>query len=252
MTIGVKNKRERRSGASESLAAPEMLRWRTLRAAPDLRPGELHLWRIRTDGLGMDPAAGLSLLGERQLARAQRMRHALHRERYIRAQAGLRRILSLYLQVAPEVIAFEHGPAGKPYLGGGAHALSFNLTTTGDLALVGLCAGTGPEAELGVDCEWIHPRRDLQSVAERMFEPKVAKSLATKPEPERVAFFYQAWTALEADAKADGRGLFRPRAPGARRPAILHCTPHPGYVAAVARAALPPLSEWLPLDLEPV
>ncbi len=149
----------------------EIIHWQGIVDAPDLRPGELHLWRIRADARGMDLDRCLARLGERQRARAQGMRHAAYRERYIRAQAGLRTILSRYLDIPAPLIAFDRGPAGKPYLApqAGARPIAFNLTTTGDLALVALCADTGPEAELGVDCEWIRPRVDIQAVARRMF-----------------------------------------------------------------------------------
>lgn len=224
----------------------EIIHWQPARRALDLDAGDLHLWRIRTDERGMDVDQGLSLLGERQQARARRMRHAAYRERYVRSHAGLRLILSRYLDLAPRAIAFEHGPAGKPFVA--ASALSFNLTTTGDLALVGL--GVGPGSELGVDCEWIRPRIDIRGVAERMFEPDALARLAAAPETERLECFYRAWTALEADAKSDGRGLFRPRATDAIRPAIAHCIPATGYIAAVARARLPPIAQWVTFDLD--
>ncbi len=202
----------------------------------------------------MDPladlAACLALLGERQRARASRMTHATYRARYIRSQAGLRRILALYLDSLPHALVFRHGSAGKPGLDGAQRhpsglALEFNLTTTEDLALVGVALGS----ELGVDCEWIRPRRDLEGVARRMFDPVQADSLAALSPEDRLPAFYRAWTALEADAKSDGRGLFRPRAPGARPPQVQHCVPAPGYIAAVASKRLPPVESWRTLEL---
>lgn len=177
------------------------------------------------------------------------MRHPPYRARYVRAQAGLRRVLSLYLDAPPRSIRFDHGLAGKPALPPEHPPISFNLTTAGDLALVGISFGRGPGAELGVDCERIRPRRDLAAIAERMFEAEVARALRAARESERLARFYLAWTALEADAKADGRGLFRSREPGARPPTVAHCIPEAGYVAAVARQALPLVAHWCAYDL---
>lgn len=228
----------------------ENIRWQNMHDAPDLCPGALHLWRIRTGDDGADPACCFALLGERQQARARKMRLDAARARYLRAQAGLRLILARYLRTSPQTIDFDYGPAGKPSLCGTLHILSFNLSTSGDLALVGLSAGSGPESELGVDCEWIRPGVDHQAIAARMFEPDLVRELAAIPEPERLTAFYRAWTALEADAKADGRGLFRPRPPGTCRPMIAHCIPEAGHVAAVARAELPPVSDWLTFDLD--
>ncbi|EGV28651.1 4'-phosphopantetheinyl transferase [Thiorhodococcus drewsii AZ1] len=227
----------------------ESIRWMTTDTPPALAANAIHLWRIRADETGMDLNTCLRLLGERQRARAERMRHQPYRERYIRAQAGLRLILGRYLDTDPGSIRFGHGPAGKPFVDSSGHPIAFNLTTTGDLALVAVGAGNGPDSEIGVDCEWIHPRNDIQAIARRMFSPEVAESLAQLPEAERLERFYRNWTALEADAKCDGRGLFRPRAPDAVAPQVLNCIPEPGYVAAVARARLPAVEQWLAFDL---
>ncbi len=229
----------------------DIIHWNPDHGSSDLDSSDLHLWRIRTDARGMDLDHGLSLLGDRQRERARNMRHAAYRERYIRAQAGLRTILARYLGGTPQAIGFRYGPAGKPYLQPEDGALSFNLSTTGDLALVGLLAGVGPAQELGVDCEWIRPRVDVFAVAERMFEPAVVETLRDTAEPDRLPYFYRAWTALEADAKCDGRGLFRPRPAGAVRPMVRHCVPEAGYIAAIAGASLPPVAEWKTFALEP-
>lgn len=221
--------------------------WQPVSLAPALAPGDLHLWRIPTGEDGARADADLALLGERQQARAQRMTQRVARDRYVRSQAGLRRVLALYLGLAPERLRFGYGAAGKPALPGELGWLEFNLTNTGDLALVGISRGMA----LGVDCEWVRPRRDLDAVARRMFAPEVVQALADTPEPERLAAFYRAWTAREADAKCDGRGLFRPRAAGALPPEIAHLIPAPGYVAAIARASLPPPERWLALELAP-
>ncbi|RKT46488.1 4'-phosphopantetheinyl transferase family protein [Thiocapsa rosea] len=238
-----------RQNDEEAMTAPPTLDWTAGPSWCEIRSGALHLWRIRTDSAGADLAHALSLLGERQRTRAARMRHQPYRERYVRAHAGLREILSRYLEVPPGSLRFDYGPAGKPALTGAALSLGFNLTTTGDLALVAVCAGAGPSTDVGVDCEWIRPRHSIEAVAERMFAPEVVRKLASAPQDERLARFYRAWTALEADAKADGRGLFRPRPDGVQPPAVLHCIPETGYIAAVARPTLPPVSDWSTFDL---
>jgi 4'-phosphopantetheinyl transferase len=232
-----------------AMTDPPMLDWAAGPLCCDIRPGALHLWRIRTDADGIDLAHGLRLLGERQRKRAAGMRHEPYRERYIRAHAGLREILSRYLDVPPGSLRFDYGPAGKPALASAAVPISFNLTTTGDLALVAIGAGVGAVAEIGVDSERIRPRTNILAIANRMFAPEVVRTLESSPPHERLARFYRAWTALEADAKADGRGLFRPRPAGARPPAVAHCIPELSYIAAVARETLPPVSDWSTFDL---
>ena len=84
-----------------------------------------------------------------------------------------------------------------------------------------------------------------------MFDPEQRRALAAAPAADRLEHFYRAWTALEADAKADGRGLFRARAPGAPRPRIVHCIPEDGYIAAVAGLRVSPVRSWTTLDFDP-
>lgn len=227
----------------------ETLSWEPRQAAPPLAAGDLHLWRIPTmaPDSGGGPRLGdcLALLAEDQRARALTMTQDCARGRYIRAQAGLRRILGLYLDAEPAALELRYGPTGKPAIKADPPGLEFNLTTAADLALVGISLGSA----LGVDCERIRPRPSLVAIARRMFDPRLAETIAGLPEDQALPAFYRAWTALEADAKCDGRGLFRPRPPGDRPPQVRHYVPAPGYVAAVARAQLPPLDLWRTLEL---
>jgi 4'-phosphopantetheinyl transferase len=233
----------------ESPDPRETLTWHPRRSAPALGAGDLHLWRIATSDLGGEEDQGLgdclAVLGAEQRARALRMIQAAARGRYIRAQAGLRRILGLYLDCEPAALEFSYGPAGKPALKAGPPGFEFNLTTAADLALVGISLGDA----LGVDCERLLPRRALLAIAGRMFEPGIAQAITTLPADKGLQAFYRAWTALEADAKSDGRGLCRPRPPGNHPPEIRHCVPAPGYCAAVARAQVPPHGLWRTLEL---
>lgn len=226
--------------------------WIPRGSAPTLALGDLHLWRVPIGEA--DPDEGsvveslLPLLAEDQRSRARGMTSRAARGRYIRAQAGLRRILGLYLGSPPATLLFRYGPVGKPFLAEASRGFEFNLTTADDLALVGVSLGS----PLGVDCERIRPRRGLPGIARRMFGPGRAAAISTLPEPEALTAFYRAWTALEADAKADGRGLFRPRPPDCPPLEVRHCIPAPGYIAAVARSQVPPLDRLRTFELEPL
>ena len=103
---------------------------------------------------------------------------------------------------------------GKPRLAVAPERLSFNLSHSGDLALVAIAPGG---VEVGVDLERLRPRRDLVRLAERRLPPADATAVAVaSPGPEREAAFYAAWTRHEARVKCVGSGLFG-TAPRSRR-----------------------------------
>jgi 4'-phosphopantetheinyl transferase len=144
----------------------------------------------------------------------------------------------------PYEIVFKLSETGKPSIVEPSPSLpqriQFNLTGSRDLALVAVSV----DYPVGVDCELIRPGPDFLGIARRMFPPRVADTLEGTPLESRPEVFYAAWTALEAEVKADGRGLFRAPEPSALPLTTAHCVPQPGYLAAVARHRLPPPSSW--------
>jgi len=225
---------------------PPIDHWYSPARPPALSPGGLQLWKIRT-GDGSAPLTRLwPLLSRRESERATELRFDHHRARYVRARAGLRMVLSAYLGVEPRAIGLQYGEAGKPFLEDTSSGLEFNLTNSGDLALVALSVG----APIGVDCEQICDRGDMVAIANKMFTPEQAARIAAATPEDQLRQFHVAWTALEAEVKADGRGLLgrhRPMAQAA--PRIGHCVPEPGFIAAVAHERLPPVGAWVTLTL---
>lgn len=213
---------------------------------PGLSLGELHLWKIHTGCEGALLARLWPLLSRRESERAAKLRLDHHRERYVRAQAGLRMVLSGYLGVEPEAIGLQYGGAGKPFLEDTSSDLEFNLTNSGDLALVALSVG----APVGVDCEQIWDRGNIVAIADRVFTPEQAARIAAATPEDRLRQFHIAWTALEAEVKVDGRGLSSRHQPaGQDALRIEHCVPEPGFIAAVACKRLPPVGNWVTLTM---
>ena len=225
---------------------PKIRHWNPVTRLPALSPGGVHVWKIHTGPKGALAARSWPLLSHREWERARRLRFDHIRERYVRAQAGLRMILSRYLGITPHTIEYEYASAGKPLLKEPYSGLEFNLTTSGDLALVGLSVCN----PIGVDCEQVRNCRDVVAIARRMFAPEAASAIVDAAPEDRLEQFYLGWTALEAEVKMDGRGLVgrqKPAAQGSLR--IEHCVPEPGFIAAVAREHLPPVEEWVTMEL---
>ncbi len=250
------------------------LNWLDATPSPPLGPMDLHVWLIPPgDSDGNDPSRPVgpggvaspdgprveegrwpadpnqpldegadasplwALLSTPEQGRASRIRLPRQRKAYLRAHAGLRLILAGYLGQAPERIAFERGPQGKPSLPG---AVEFNLTTSGDLALVAL-RWRWP---LGIDCERTQANRDHLAIARRLFAPDEVEHLLGATAEDRPSLFTRYWTALEARVKLDGRGLFQPPPPAAVPGEVIHFTPQAGYLAAIASPQPPPLASW--------
>jgi 4'-phosphopantetheinyl transferase len=113
----------------------------------------------------------------------------------------LRLILSGFTGQDPHAVAIVTGQHGKPYLAdGGPH---FSLSHAADVALVAVSAG-GP---VGVDVERIRPDVGIDVFARELVAPPEADRIDALPGDERTRAWFQAWTRLEAAAKASGDGL---------------------------------------------
>lgn len=211
----------------------------------------VHLWRWRLDLSPTDLATAWAVLDGDERARADRFRSPLGRTRFVAARAGLRRRLGRLLEVSPDAVRFRYGPFGKPELDGGNVAdLRFNLSHSGDLAVLAAASGF----ELGADVERLRPV-EADRLADRTFSAAEAARIGALPVADKQAGFFRCWTRKEAYVKALGRGFDLPLgsfavslAPGepARllrvdgepdEPArwqLVHLEPEPGYVGAVA------------------
>lgn len=190
----------------------------------------------------------VGLLSDDERARAARFVFDRHRGRFIVARGRLRQILGGIAGRPPEDLRFAYGAHGKPALSGIPGAPHFNLSHSGDLAVVAVSS----DLELGVDVEAVRPLKE--DVAERFFSAAEIAALAKLAESDRLDAFYRCWTRKEAVIKALGTGLSLPLksfdvsidAAGARllrlegmpdAPrdwALAHLDPAPGYAGAIA------------------
>lgn len=179
-------------------------------AARDLSPGDLHLWLIALYGSDLELAQAEAVLSADELSRARRFHFERDARRYVLAHAALRRILAGYLAVSPPALRFEVNAYGKPSLASGAApgdaGLTFNLSHSGELALLGVAAGR----PVGVDIELVRPELATRQIAERFFSPAEVLALAALTTADWVHAFFRCWTRKEAFVKARGEGLSLP------------------------------------------
>ncbi len=160
---------------------------------------DAHIWAVPLDG---DSARLGELLSEAERDRAHRYRFVDHRRRFQIGHGALRAILGAYLGRDPREVEFRHGPRGKPYLVG--DELSFNLSHSGKLALIGVA-----RTELGLDVEKVRRLESLTQIAERHFSDAEFEALDLLEGEARQLAFYSCWTRKEAYITALGEGLTR-------------------------------------------
>jgi 4'-phosphopantetheinyl transferase len=165
--------------------------------------GDIHLWQASLDG---DEVLTLcrACLSADESSRADRFKHSVHRNRFIRARSILRHVLAEYLRGDADEIRFNFGPNGKPELADPTDGkrLHFNLSHSGGVALLGIC-----DRAIGVDVERVCDIPDLIAVARQVFAPAIVEQLLCLPTADRSLQFFKRWTCQEAQLKADGLGL---------------------------------------------
>ena len=170
--------------------------------------GDVHVWRLPDEVPARVRESLRETLSADERARADRFLAAADRQRFVERRGAMRAILARYVGVAPAELDLVSGPHGRPALAGRAAeaGIDFNLTHSGDLALLAVARGR----RVGVDLERLRTDLDALEIAERFFCPAETAALRALPAPARVEAFFRYWTAKEAFLKATGTGLSAP------------------------------------------
>jgi 4'-phosphopantetheinyl transferase len=150
-------------------------------------------------------SCAVTILSKDEEKRAAGFYFEHQRQCFIRSHVALRLLLGRYLMTAPDAVAIVTGAYGRPTLAG-ASDLEFNLSHSGDAALVGVSL----YAPLGVDLELVRDVPDLLAIAERYFAPSEMKEFLRLAPERRRDGFYVTWTRKEAFVKGLGLGLSFP------------------------------------------
>lgn len=151
-------------------------------------------------------AEARTLLTDEERVRADRFVTDQLTRRFTVCRAVLRRVLGLAVSLPPQQIRFSTGPHGKPSLMPDQGLVEFNVSHTGDLAVIALTH----QRPLGVDVETISDRQSQDDLAARFFSTIERQTYFALPETQRTAAFYRIWTCKEAFLKATGSGLSFP------------------------------------------
>ena len=125
------------------------------------------------------------------------------RRSFVTARASLRMILARYVDADPAALSFEYSAKGKPSLAEPKHDVHFNVSHSGDLALVAVAA----DRAVGIDVERERHIGDALDVARRFYSPSESELLEAVPAEHRDQAFLTLWTRKEACLKVLGSGL---------------------------------------------
>lgn len=165
----------------------------------------MQVWHIplQPDAAALERAG--TWLDSAETARAAAFRKDVHRHRFVAAHGAMRAILGNALGCAPQAVVLGATGSGKPVLAGAgaASGLHFNLSHSGDVALLAL----SPGREVGIDVECYDPAdaRALEVVPQ--FSPAEQAALRAFDGAQRVLAFYRCWVRKEALLKATGAGI---------------------------------------------
>lgn len=233
------------------MSKPELNDWNPPPKRRELYENEVHVWRAKLHRSAGEIEEFRGMLSPDEEQRSRRFYFDRDRHDFIVGRGILRSILSGYLNIKAEKIAFEYRDRGKPGVANpGDRAIEFNVSHSNGLALYAVTR----DRPIGIDVEYLRPLRDAEQLANRFFTPpEVAAIAALAPEKKQAAFFH-AWTRKEAYLKATGEGLaglervevsVSPEMPakllsigGDRQLAscwfLCDIHPHPAYLAALA------------------
>jgi len=179
-----------------------------LNVAPVASPGEaeIQIWEFRSEVPGSRPEDIASLLSADERERAARFHFERDRQRYSVTRARTRMILGAYLQSDPRELRFKYSAREKPSLANASAGIRFNVSHSGDQALVAVASGR----EIGVDIEQIRSNVECEQLAERFFSPGERRFIRDLAEEKKLHAFFRLWTCKESFLKAHGTGLSRP------------------------------------------
>jgi 4'-phosphopantetheinyl transferase len=184
---------------------PTNRHWPPLAKPPELAMNEVHAWAVQLDVSQQAYEKLCATLTSDERERASDYRFDEPRRRFVVARGTLRKLLSKYLDGEPSKIELTFDGNRKPHLAQqqAVSGLHFNVSHSGDLAVIGLALG----CEVGVDIEQLRDVGHLEQIARRFFHPAETIAMLAAPETARNLEFLRCWTGKESILKALGTGI---------------------------------------------
>lgn len=162
---------------------------------------EVHLWSVP---LHQAEIPELELAADER-ARAERLRCPQSRKAFIQTRTALRLLLGRYLDVPPLTVVLSSGAQGKPQISAEMGTLQFNVSHSGELALIALS-----HAAVGVDLEWLQADLGWRELLPVCCHPAELVDFRDTSDAAGRLRMLRLWTAKEAYLKGRGEGLSLP------------------------------------------
>ena len=209
-----------------------------------LDKGSLHVWRASLALTAEKSEALAAVLSAEERAQCARFVRPADRARAVASRACLRVVLAKYLLLDPRALSIKAGTSGKPLLDGGDPSIQFNMSHSGDMALIAVTRGL----RVGIDVERVRDVPDIEAIMDGFFSGQEAAWFRSRGNVERTPAFFLLWTRREAAAKALGIGLFDCFARCTLPPSD-HCGS--GFRVDLADTPAGPAGPWWIRDLSP-
>jgi 4'-phosphopantetheinyl transferase len=170
---------------------------------PHLKLGEVHLWSNSLLIGRNEFVVYEASLSDEERRRAKGFRFEHDRRRYVAARGQLRALLGHYADVPAADVIIRTGAHGKPYLHYPSELIHFNVSHTGDKAIIAFC----PDGPVGVDIEEMKRETWLDDIAETFCTPTELDHVRQLTRDLQARELLRIWTAKEAFLKALGKGL---------------------------------------------
>jgi 4'-phosphopantetheinyl transferase len=171
-------------------------------STPLLNREELHIWKLNLKASLPDFAE--STLGNKEYERYQRIIPQQQKQCFLAGRFWLRTILAEYLYCPMHELRLATGDKGKPFLAEPASQLEFNLSHTGNEAVLAIAANT----PVGIDLEIAREKLNLVRIARTLFQADEIDQLEALSGKAQADYFFTCWTIMEARQKCLGLGIF--------------------------------------------
>jgi 4'-phosphopantetheinyl transferase len=176
--------------------------WKQLPDELTLEMCEAHVWLVSLNSVAVYGSEHIISSDER--IRAERFHQLQHRTEYVVARICLRKIISKYTGIAPDLLRFEYNEYGKPFITNETQSnLQFSLSHSNGLALFALTLDNA----IGIDIEQINSSYVGADIATKSLTEFELAHFKTLKAVEREHFFFSCWTRKEAFSKTLGKGL---------------------------------------------